>query len=707
MNAVMNIGQEINTCLEQGKPIQNEGEFEGSFGTEPGFICGSCDFHFDDIAVIHNHMCDHIEGGSYNYNHFTRTAFPLSLSKDASTQTDDSDASEVNSEGVSRTKCVKIKLLLDSFDASSSGQNKSTSEHIEQEFREVKAEISDGDETDDYDAFDLSNTEVNRTASLLGLDGRHDDFNKKFSTETVPQQIDETSEYDMVALAGTESKQYSQPNNKDNVKLLNSDKKFVNIEHSKSLNKYKSDVKKPCAKVGNVKNAHVKVGDVEDPDTKVGDVKDPHAEVSDVKDPHAKVECGICGKGVKKMNLRKHRRWVHERIKVKEKPVSCEQCGRSFPKLRNLIHHRKIHKGRYLTCCHCNQLFSSHMELIAHIKEHKRDKSLDVEESIIPDGVKPLISGSNAVSDDLENNTAKISVVEPVDKTPVEESITNDDTNTGKNDQPNQQIDNDFNSGDSKVNCEKCGAVTKKRYLRIHLIRFHGESKRRSGRKKKNNIDTNHRKVECHLCGKEVKKMNLRKHHRIVHEKVKDKGPAICEACGRIFPSPRHLAMHRKVHTDKYLTCRHCSYLSSTHEEFIAHLNEHNKARTFTCHVCGAVFLQSGRLSKHVRSVHMGEKRYFCDICSKGFYSKGNVTDHKRIHFEAALPCSYCDRKFKDPSSRKRHEKVHLGDHTYFCYICNRGFVQSGCYKSHMLKMHFTENKKAMEIHHESKAATK
>ena len=674
----------MNNEKEIGKPSKNESDFDRNMDSKTGFMCGGCELLFEDISSVHNHMRDHVGGGSYNYNHVSRIAFPVSVCKDASTQTFDLDVSETNNQVARKTKHTKIDLPLDSFDIESSIQNKGTGGLINHGFREVKTEVSD-DDTDDYDSFDHIGTQFAGTTKPLDIDGEHDSFRINNSTKVVHQQDDETANSFSVNDVIVSTEENPTESNKEKGRFPHSDKNLVRFK------KYETFTKKIHLK-GHRKRSRIELN-------KPGD---------SIKDPHAKVECEICGKQVKKMNLRTHRRRIHERIKVKEEgPVNCEQCGRSFPKLRNLALHRKIHRGKHLTCCHCNHLFSSHEELIAHINEHNTCKTFNSQESTESDDNDAPISDSN-VDFDLE----KASVLdnkepeEPSRCLSPEQSVAFSVITKDKS-QSSQKTASELNTGDARVNCEKCGAVTKKKYLRIHLIRYHNEPKRPVGRHKKIKLDTNQRKVECELCGKQVKKMNLRTHHRRVHEKVKYEGPVICETCGKVFPNPRNLAMHRKIHTDKYLTCRHCNYLSSTHEEFLAHLNEHNKARSFACHVCSAVFSQSGRLSKHVRSVHMGEKRYFCDICSKGFYGKGNLDDHRVIHFEATLPCSYCDRKFKDPSSKKRHEKIHLGHHTYTCYICSHGFIQSGCYKSHMEKMHSVANKEAMAVHHELNSATK
>lgn len=244
---------------------------------------------------------------------------------------------------------------------------------------------------------------------------------------------------------------------------------------------------------------------------------------------------------------------------------------------------------------------------------------------------------------------------------------------------------------DSKQNivCETCGKQVKTRKnLRRHIKSVHEKALP---------------KFECEKCGKKVQ--NLKVHVQNMHENYIPRGPAICETCGKVYPNTLSLARHKIVHTEKYLTCRYCSYLSSTHEEFQAHLKVHRRAKTYTCHVCNAVFNTPGNIHKHIRSIHMGERRYFCDVCNKGFYTKGHLQAHRAIHFEPTLKCSFCDRLFKEAGSKRIHERIHKGDQRYRCHICDHGFVQSGCYWSHMLKRHSIPKEEAMIIRQQLMAA--
>lgn len=269
----------------------------------------------------------------------------------------------------------------------------------------------------------------------------------------------------------------------------------------------------------------------------------------------------------------------------------------------------------------------------------------------------------------VKTSKSKDKIEEP---TPIKET---DQEETGKVPKLGKDGEKDFV-------CETCGKHVKTiKYLRRHIKNVH---------------ETDQPRFECEICGKKVK--NLKIHVQNMHVNYIPRGPAICETCGKVFPTTKSLARHKIVHTEKYLTCRYCSYLSATHEEFQAHLKVHRLAKRYPCHICKAVYNTPGNIHKHIRSVHMGERRYFCEVCNKGFYTKTHLQCHRAIHFEPTLKCSFCDRMFKEAGSKRIHERIHKNDQRYRCHICNHGFIQSGCYWSHMLKRHSIPKEEAMVI---------
>ena len=242
------------------------------------------------------------------------------------------------------------------------------------------------------------------------------------------------------------------------------------------------------------------------------------------------------------------------------------------------------------------------------------------------------------------------------------------------------------------VKCEKCNKLIKSTSMARHLVHFHKEASKPRGRPKKEcNV------YRCEKCDKIIQIKSRRKHER-THLKLDEtsQGPAVCEICGIVYTSFRGLTRHRKTHTQEYLTCRCCEYVAPSKDVLDAHMKTH-KSRHI-CQVCGAVFTRNKQVLRHVRSVHMGEKRYQCDICEKQFFTKYHMTAHKAIHFEPKLSCPYCCRIFREYSSLKRHEKIHTGQKMYSCHICNHSFIQSTPYWVHMEKKHSIPKSEAIVL---------
>ena len=85
-------------------------------------------------------------------------------------------------------------------------------------------------------------------------------------------------------------------------------------------------------------------------------------------------------------------------------------------------------------------------------------------------------------------------------------------------------------------------------------------------------------------------------------------------------------------------------------------------------------------------------KRYFCDLCTKGFTQKGGLINHSRIHRdERPYQCRWpgCQRAFVQKCNLTRHERVHSGEKPYQCPVdgCGKAFN-----RKHGLAQHLTHH---------------
>ena len=128
----------------------------------------------------------------------------------------------------------------------------------------------------------------------------------------------------------------------------------------------------------------------------------------------------------------------------------------------------------------------------------------------------------------------------------------------------------------------------------------------------------------------------------------------------------------------------------------------HTGARDHVCNVCDATFICKASLLTHVQNIHLGETRFECDVCLRRFFKKSSFDLHRATHFEAALSCQFCLKKFKDSTGLKRHEKIHTGIKKFRCHLCDHAFVQSTPFWAHMEKRHGLARDEAKKVHKEN-----
>jgi transcription elongation factor Elf1 len=120
----------------------------------------------------------------------------------------------------------------------------------------------------------------------------------------------------------------------------------------------------------------------------------------------------------------------------------------------------------------------------------------------------------------------------------------------------------------------------------------------------------------CKLCGKpSLNSLSLKQHMLLVH-KQGTQALAICQYCGK---SVRRcfLKTHIKIHLGK---------------------------KDHICQVCSKAFVNRGQLTSHMKT-HTQIKDHICDICGMAFAWAGNMRTHRRRHEKAGLtPLHLSDR---------------------------------------------------------------
>ncbi|XP_039314289.1 zinc finger protein 595 isoform X3 [Solenopsis invicta] len=154
------------------------------------------------------------------------------------------------------------------------------------------------------------------------------------------------------------------------------------------------------------------------------------------------------------------------------------------------------------------------------------------------------------------------------------------------------------------------------------------------------------------------------------------------EAVTKVSKSNEHLEKNvqqskckKTTCTSPTMVCKSCNKKFCSRKSYWAHVRTHSGEKSYTCHICGKQFVQSGSLYYHLKHVHDGVKNHTCDICGRSFAMKTAMEDHRRIHTgERPYVCHTCGKTFKTKASLYIHSKTHTDEFPHKCTYCGKRF---------------------------------
>lgn len=191
----------------------------------------------------------------------------------------------------------------------------------------------------------------------------------------------------------------------------------------------------------------------------------------------------------------------------------------------------------------------------------------------------------------------------------------------------------------------------------------------------------------CQLCGWKTKwRRNLRMHHYMVHE---DKRPFRCDICSFTCKRNTDLKQHMVRHSDyKPLKCQVCGFRVKTNWELRSHSLTHTNEKPFKCTFPGCTGATKTRadLVKHM-TTHKIERDFICDICQRGYKTKGALKKHKEyMHSDGIkFTCDTCGKQLKCKVSLRKHMELHSGPKPFVCEICGMRFQTRSNRRQHMV----------------------
>ena len=635
------------------------------------FECGGCNDFFDSAYLLHDHMRDHVEGGSYYYNNITKTAFPVSAKTDASTQVCSSDLAD--------TRADKYADFV------------------------TNVTCEESSDTDTYDDFDRLQSKVDEhyekeepgISSLANVTkDRHKANKRMLLTDTAEPKSKNRSANKFTKSVFPTKRRTS--------------KRFAPFKQSKTnINSPDNEMAKSL-----LKQSLLPVKDVRISLTRIDRViptnKTRSEEVTKIKIERKNDTGSIEKYGQEAVELKKN--------KTTQKKVE-----------RNLI--RETNKNSEYTGMIEEKYDKSDPDYEPDEEAPESSVPFDVDDTDFdeedyddPDWKKAKLECRNMECENCNKyvdeafTKANLLALHNIPfrqengQIIIKSKLSHKDnkgymrylkSESGSWEylswRKNKLIHKQERSrAIEKTECKECGKRIKSDYLHTHMVKYHNYERHSRGRPK---LDAC---FKCETCNKFVKRKNKKKHEstHMCPKTLKsepEEMDAVCEICGRMCLNARTLLTHMKVHSIKNLTCKHCGHVATSIEEREKHKKKHKNYQY--CETCGARCVEKKGLYAHIRKVHLKIRNSVCDVCGRGFYSRFNMETHRAIHFAPSLECGYCGKKFNDPSGLRKHKMTHTGEVRYTCQICNHGFIQSTPYWTHMQKRHSVSREEAMTLH--------
>ncbi|CAH2089995.1 unnamed protein product [Euphydryas editha] len=149
----------------------------------------------------------------------------------------------------------------------------------------------------------------------------------------------------------------------------------------------------------------------------------------------------------------------------------------------------------------------------------------------------------------------------------------------------------------------------------------------------------------------------------------------------------KYIKKRKKSKNSQSCPCRVCGHQCPNPSTLLIHMRIHTNERPYTCLSCDKKYKDSGSLKRHTERNHLKdgrERKFICEICGKGFFSKNDIKIHMRVHTgDTPYACAECPARFTQINSLQRHQVRHTGERPYPCALCHKRFFSKEELKKH------------------------
>jgi len=152
---------------------------------------------------------------------------------------------------------------------------------------------------------------------------------------------------------------------------------------------------------------------------------------------------------------------------------------------------------------------------------------------------------------------------------------------------------------------------------------------------KKQKLEETH---SCKICFKRFNtKHGVQKHITLVHETLRNHHCDICEFTTNNETNLRYHVRRRHIAGPGKVQCRDCGWFVDCGSLSNHRGRMHGKANAdengkFPCNICDRLFGSKPAVRKHIGTVHLKLRNFYCDHCDYSSYSKDSILSHMRSY---------------------------------------------------------------------------